>query len=118
MVVFQKIIWVGPRNTLARFRGVDTHDSRRRNLSAPVLFARRCHRHLQHHGDPLQHDLLLLLHLGAALAADPVSESVIARAVTFQVRSYRKVALHVLAVPIWLSTFPPLLYSVKKCLTE
>ena len=57
-----------------------------------------------------------------------VTESVKALAVTFQVRWYREVALNVLAVQIWLFTFPPPLYcvktyivhvyDVKKCLTH
>ena len=45
-----------------------------------------------------------------------VTGSARALTVTLQVRRYRKVALNVLAVQIWLFTFPPPLYSVKKCL--
>ena len=41
-----------------------------------------------------------------------------ALALAVQVRRYRKVALHVLAVQIWLFTFPPPLYSIKTCLTH
>ena len=45
-----------------------------------------------------------------------VKESVKALTVTLEVRRYREVALNVVVVQIWLFTFPPPLYSVKKCL--